>query len=236
MHALRILSLACLVTALVVSVAARTGAEPRQEVAIELVLAIDTSASVNEREYRLQIEGIAHAFRHPDAIAAIAALGPGGLAVALLQWSEPREARLSVPFAHITSERDAKAFAFLVSLVPRAGRSSLTDIGSGLSAALAAMETGPYEGRRRIIDISGDGRSNAGQPPAIVRRQVLSRGVVINGLAILTDEPWLKDYYREFVIGGPGSFVEAADDYDSFADAFLRKLLRELLPRVGEVR
>jgi hypothetical protein len=44
----------------------------------------------------------------------------------------------------------------------------------------------------------------------------------------------LETYYRENVIQGPGAFVEIADDYDDFARAFLRKLLREITPLVSQ--
>jgi hypothetical protein len=53
-------------------------------------------------------------------------------------------------------------------------------------------------------------------------------GIAINGLAILTEEPWLADYYRNNVIGGPLAFVVIARTLDDFADAMLRKLAREV--------
>src|SRR6266851_3939544 len=49
-----------------------------------------------------------------------------------------------------------------------------------------------------------------------------------NGLAILSEEPWLDDYYRQNVIGGPSSFVAVAKTFDNFADAMLRKLVQEV--------
>ena len=55
-------------------------------------------------------------------------------------------------------------------------------------------------------------------------------GVTVNGLAIVNDEPYLEDYYRHHVIGGPGAFVMAAADYQDFVEAIRRKLLRELSP------
>ncbi|MEM7427389.1 MAG: DUF1194 domain-containing protein, partial [Pseudomonadota bacterium] len=56
-------------------------------VAVELVLAVDASASVDERERRLQQQAYVLAFRDPDIQNAIAALRPGGLAVTYLEWS-----------------------------------------------------------------------------------------------------------------------------------------------------
>ena len=49
-------------------------------------------------------------------------------------------------------------------------------------------------------------------------------------LAIINDEPYLEQYYREHVIGGPGAFVMVAADYKDFIEAIRRKLLRELSP------
>jgi hypothetical protein len=52
--------------------------------------------------------------------------------------------------------------------------------------------------------------------------------VVINGLAILNDEPALDRYYRRQVIGGKRAFVLLAKDFTDFADAIRRKLIREI--------
>src|SRR5271167_1808471 len=52
----------------------------------------------------------------------------------------------------------------------------------------------------RVIDTSGDGMANFGLPPATARDYIAAAGIAINGLAILTEEPWLADYYRSNVI------------------------------------
>jgi hypothetical protein len=62
----------------------------------------------------------------------------------------------------------------------------------------------------------------------VARDRIVAAGISINGLAILTEEPWLEAYYRSNVIGGAGSFVFAARDFGSFADAMLRKLVQEV--------
>ena len=95
-------------------------------------------------------------------------------------------------------------------------------------AAAAAFDHTPEPAPRRIIDISGDGMANFGLPPSLARDRIVAAGIAINGLAILTEEPWLEAYYRSNVIGGPGAFVVAARDFRSFADAVLRKLEREI--------
>jgi hypothetical protein len=60
------------------------------------------------------------------------------------------------------------------------------------------------------------------------RDALVKKGITINGLAILSEEPWLDDYYRSNVIGGPAAFVLVAKSFDSFAEAILRKLVQEV--------
>jgi len=78
--------------------------------------------------------------------------------------------------------------------------------------------------------------ANFGDPPTVVRDALIKQGITINGLAILTEEPWLDEYYRQNVIGGPSSFVLSAKSFESFAEAMLRKLVQEVaaLPSVGD--
>jgi hypothetical protein len=52
--------------------------------------------------------------------------------------------------------------------------------------------------------------------------------MTVNALAVLDEEPDLVAHFAEEVIGGPGAFVMTAATYGDFADAILRKLLREL--------
>ena len=47
-------------------------------------------------------------------------------------------------------------------------------------------------------------------------------------LPILALEPDLDRYYYDNVIGGPGAFVIPARDYETFADAVLKKLITEI--------
>jgi hypothetical protein len=70
--------------------------------------------------------------------------------------------------------------------------------------------------------------ANFGVPPVTARDALVSKGITINGLAILSEEPWLDEYYRSNVVGGPAAFVAVAKNFDSFAEAMLRKLVREV--------
>jgi Ca-activated chloride channel homolog len=199
---------------------------PAHAAGVALVLAVDVSASVSAGRYALQREGIARAFESPQLIQAITNV-PGGIQALVLEWSDPEKIAITVGWTRIANRASAAAFAALVRATKRSS-SGLTAIGPALLAAAAAFDYLPEEASHKVIDISGDGMANFGVPPAGVRDQLVARGITINGLAILSEEPWLDEYYRRNVIGGPASFVAVAKDYDSFAEAMLRKLVQEV--------
>ena len=202
-----------------------------QAAGLALVLAVDVSASVSADSYLLQRNGIARAFENPGLISAISAI-PGGIEALVLEWSDPDRVEVTVGWKRITDADTAAAFAAAVRATTRSSN-GLTAIGPALLAAAAEFDRLPEPAEQRVIDISGDGIANFGSPPKAARDRVVAAGVSINALAILTGEPWLEEYYRRDVIGGPGSFVVAARDFHSFAEAMLRKLAQEVAAAGG---
>src|SRR5579864_3678686 len=211
------------------------GALPAQAAAVALVLAIDVSESVSSERYVLQHDGIARAFETPLLIDAIAAV-PGGIEALVLEWSDPDKIRVTVGWTRIASRGAAAAFAASVRATERTSH-GLTAIGSAMLAAAAAFDDMPEPAGRRVIDVSGDGMANFGVAPSTARDQLVKAGITINGLAILSEEPWLADYHSQNVVGGPASFVVVAENFDSFAEAMLRKLVQEVAsgPSIGYV-
>lgn len=201
-------------------------------VAMELVLAIDSSASVDGYEYELQLKGIASALRRPEIVSTILQHGDG-VAVALVHWGGWADSILDPPWRLLETEADIASFAAEIEAVKRRHVGHLTAIGHAIDVSVELIETNGVDGRFRKIDISGDGRNNSGRPPTEARQDALARDIAINGLAILTDDPGLFDYYEENVIAGPARFVLRADTYDDFAVAMAKKLHRELLAPVA---
>src|SRR6478752_2575474 len=208
---------------------ALVAAAPAPAAGVALVLAVDVSESVSNERYLLQHEGIARAFETPQLIDAIAAV-PGGIEALVMEWSDPDKIAVTVGWTRIANRNAAIAFAGTVRATKRTSN-GLTAIGSAMLAAAAAFEHMPEPAGHRVIDISGDGMANFGDPPTVVRDALIKQGITINGLAILTEEPWLDEYYRQNVIGGPSSFVVVATSFESFADAMLRKLVQEVANR-----
>ena len=185
-----------------------SAAEPRVSVELELVLAVDTSASVDSRQFDLQMTGLAEAFRDPRVIAAVRR--SGGIAVTLVQWGGPGSQAVSVAWAHLFDADSAAGFAAAVAGSRRRFLIEETAIAPLLYFATGLFDDNGFDGRRRVIDVSGDGPSNTGVHPGIMRDWVVATGITVNGLAILDEHAVVDRHYRDHVIGGPGAFVMRA--------------------------
>jgi len=201
---------------------------PSEAVELELVLAVDTSSSVSPEEFDLQMRGFATAFRDPSVIAAISATGGSGIAVSMIQWSDNRRQEVAVDWQLLSDEDSVADFATAIDGTPRFLDGGGTAIGGAIEFSLAELERNGFDGRRKVIDISGDGRANQGASPDSLRDVAVLQGVTINGLAILNEDASVAGYYRNNVIGGEGAFVITANDYQSFALAILEKLIKEI--------
>jgi hypothetical protein len=199
-------------------------------VAIELILALDSSASVDRAEFQLQLDGLAAAFRDPDVLGAVDRLQPFGAAVAVIQWGGPGETRTVLPFTHLENARDAKAFGFRIGLIRRWMRASSTSIATAIDDSSTLITSNGFDGQRLVIDVSGDGQDNGSADLDAARGRARMASITVNGLAIEAEDKTLYDYYRDQVIVGADSFVEPAHGFEDFARAIKEKLLRELRP------
>ncbi len=212
----------------VVCIVALGGGARAQSVDLELVLAVDSSASIDAHEFALQRHGYARALTHPDVLAAIARGPQRAIALTFVEWSSPEISAQIVPWTRITDAASAGAVAGRIVAAPRTVFGTGTALGGAIDLGMAMLARSPFRSVHRIIDISGDGPNNQGRWPAEARDDAVARGVTINGLAIEEFKLGLIEHFRDEVIGGPGAFVLAADGFDDFARAVVKKLLQEL--------
>lgn len=199
-----------------------------QPVDLALVLAVDASGSVDQVRFELQKQGYVAAFRHPRVIGAITSGPTQSIAVIMMQWTGPALQVIAVPWTKISDAASANAFADSIAAAPRALFGGGTSISGAIDTAMGLLFDNPYRATRRVIDISGDGSNNRGRSVNQARDEAVARGVGINGLPILSLEPDLDRYYQQNVIGGPGAFVIAAKDFETFGEAILKKLIAEI--------
>ncbi len=204
-------------------------ATPALACEVALMLAVDVSGSVDDREYRVQMDGLALALGDPviaDALIAAQA------EVALMQWTGESRQAVVMPWRVIDSRADLVAMAEEIAVMPRRWRNFSTAIGEAMELALPYFDAVSHC-HRRIMDISGDGPSNEGIEPFELWPALAERDVTVNALVIEESVPGLTTYFRQEVILGPGAFAVTAPTFNDYPEQIRRKLLRELTTPVA---
>ncbi len=222
-----------------VSLNTKSTVNAAEQVDLLLVLASDTSRSIDEVKFKLQRDGYIAAIRNPRVIEVIRAGPRGRIAVCFLEWSGVGYHTVVVDWTLIDSAEAAQDFVERLNKAPRL-MANFTSISGGIDFAMVQLKRAPFYSARHVIDVSGDGANNSGRSVTEARDDALAGDVTINGLVILSEQPleWdpshthppggLEDYYRENVIGGPNSFVEVAESFNSFGHAIFNKLITEI--------
>jgi len=239
-------SILVLLALLVVAPVARAA----EQVDLLLVFAADVSRSIDQPKFQLQREGYAAALADKRVLEAITAGRNRRIAVAFVEWSGATSQKLLIDWTVIDGPDAARKFGDQLVELPRSF-AERTSISAGIDFAMDVLGHAPYEAPRRTIDVSGDGTNNSGRDVTLARDQAVAQGVTVNGLVILSERPmaWnpehtnppggLASYYRTNVVGGPGAFVIVAEDFNSFGQAIVKKLIAEIAelpPPHGQTR
>jgi hypothetical protein len=193
---------------------------------IALALGLDVSSSVDGTEYLLQTRGLAAALTSERVRAAFLAVPGEVVALNVYEWSGRRQQMTRQDWVVIGSPADLDAVAAALRDARRSFEQYPTALGHAILYGAATLARAPACAESKL-DISGDGGNNDGIPPPLAATDA---PMVINGLVIGDESDTLARYYENFVIRGPGAFVEIADDYADFEEAMTRKLERELRP------
>lgn len=206
----------------------------QNQVDLQLVLAVDASGSVNDARFQLQKLGYVAAFRNLRVQTAIRSGMAGGIAVTMMQWTGPSLQVHAVPWSFVGDTASVEAFARVLEQMPRHLFSGGTSISGAIDKGVQLLEACPFRGGRSVIDISGDGANNRGRSASDARDEAVAKGITINGLPILSIEPFLDQHYKSEVIGGVNAFMVVAASYEEFADAIIKKLIAEIASGQGE--
>lgn len=225
------------ILALLLLAAARPSAA--EEVDLKLVLAADVSRSIDDREFALQRQGYAQAFRDPRVMRAIRSGPLGRIAVCFFEWSGTESQKLVIDWTVVGDLESAGYFADKLMSEPRSA-ANRTALGAAIDASVQLFDQTPIESERRTIDVSGDGTNTNGRPPILARDDAVAKGITINALVILSPEPmpWnpehthppggLENYFKINVVGGPGAFTYVVEGFETFAEAITNKLVKEI--------
>lgn len=220
-----------------------------------LVVAVDTSRSVDDKRFRLQMEGIASALEDKAVQEAILGGPRGRILFSVVAWAD--RSNVILPWMEIGSAETAQIVAEKVRVLPRLGGefTCLSRMLKNLNETLLVEM--PTQAFRKVVDVSGDGIDNCDPPAKIkaTRQTLIDKGVRINGLPIVVDRKQLhgggayrkpgyglkamsllydvspmtlEDWYKKFVIGGFGSFIKPAFGYEDFGRAMRQKFVVEI--------
>jgi hypothetical protein len=212
-----------------------TGARAQSVVDLQLVLAVDVSRSIDEVEAELQRRGYIEALGHARVVDAILSGEHRKIALCYVEWAGTHYRTVVIDWTIIDSENAARRFSERLAESPRTSQ-SWTAVGAALAFSASRFEASGVTSKRRVIDISGDGRTNDGPPAELIRDRLVAQGIVINGLPVMMNrtnfgrppDMLLDKYYEENVIGGPGSFMIVASNFEDFGRAVRSKLIREI--------
>jgi hypothetical protein len=214
-------------------------ARAAEAVDLLLVLAADVSRSIDAQKFQLQRDGYAAAVTDPRVLEAVRSGPHGRIAVCFVEWSGVGAQKVVIDWMTIGDDASGRQFSSQLAEAPRSF-ADRTSIAGGIDFAVEQLSRAPYEARRRVIDVSGDGTNNAGRDVNLARDDAVATGLTINGLVILSERPlaWNADhtnppggldkYYRDNVIGGPGAFVMVAENFESFGQAIINKMVAEI--------
>lgn len=206
-------------------------AAAQQQCRLALLLALDVSSSVDDREYLLQVEGVADALMSESVQAAILAGGGGAVALSVYEWSGRYQSTVILDWLLLNDASDIAEAAATVRQARRTYENFPTALGYALGFGAGHLQEAPACARQ-VIDVSGDGITNDGFWPDLAYTHFPFDGVTVNGLAVLGADPDVVDHYMFEVRRGPGSFVETAEGYEGYARAMERKLYREIENRI----
>lgn len=214
--------------------ATSTVAECRQA----LALGLDVSGSVDAREYRLQLDGLATALNAPQVRDKLMVMPAAPVRLMVYEWSGPSDQAVVVPWTVIDNATALDGIIATLRATQRRDASPGTALGVAMSEGARHLRA---QGRcwKRTLDLSGDGKSNLGPRPRDMQAHLSGSGITINALVIGVDDPQtgdirqaeiaeLSSYFRAEVVLGQDAFVQTALGFTDYARAMTQKLMREL--------
>ncbi|MFZ1660383.1 MAG: DUF1194 domain-containing protein [Paracoccaceae bacterium] len=195
---------------------------------LALLLAIDISGSVDDGEYRLQVDGTADALEDPDIQSALLS---GPVTLSVMQWSAVGMQKIVQPWQRMETMEDIRRFGADARIQERAFGKADTAVSDAISTAVRAFDDVP-DCPKRVIDISGDGVQNAGGPLPLARNKAIAAGITINAIAIEGIGLTISEFFRRNVVT-KGGFVITARGHTDYPRAIREKILREIVVPLG---
>jgi len=97
-----------------------------------LALGLDVSGSVDSREYRMQIDGLAAALEDPEVRDIILAMPGAPIRLTVYEWSSPQDQIVLLPWTALSDEGTLNDLIATLKRVERAPAEQSTGLGSAM--------------------------------------------------------------------------------------------------------
>jgi len=184
--------------------------------ALALVLLLDASASIMQREWQTQIEAHAEALEHPAIQSAIQSTGTIMIYVEAFA-DHPIN---MIPWRTIKSKPDIESLASEIRESKRPTSGS-TNVDTAIWSGISALEGKDCD--RLVIDLVTDGEA-VGITTQFARDAAIERSITINGLGVGNEAAeWLRENAQT-----PDGFTRRADDWQDVSGALRAKMIKEI--------
>src|SRR3954451_9012444 len=120
---------------------------------LALVLAVDCSTSVDFGDFRLQMDGLAAALRHPALAKAIAGGEHRQIAISLMLWSDRWNQHIVLPWTLLAGNAALEIAAQRIAVIARKSQPGGTGLAAGIDYAALMLKSLPFTADRRAIDV-----------------------------------------------------------------------------------
>jgi hypothetical protein len=191
-----------------------------------LATGLDVSASINEQELQVQVEGMAQAMESPAFVQLATSGANGVIGVSVYLWSDGAPVQI-LPWTPISSQADAENAADnLRNAVPdRKALGSLTDVSGALDFGLAIIKAaGGHQSADKLVlnIITNAGDDNVSPTDTHPSRDALrDYGVTVNGVAMPCPCD-VSTYLRQNVTNGFVLSVTSPENFPAVVAAKFR--------------
>ncbi|HET6519914.1 MAG TPA: DUF1194 domain-containing protein [Geminicoccaceae bacterium] len=196
-----------------------------------LVIAIDSSNSIESDTLDLQFRATLAALESPSVLDAIQGGYYGCIAASIVIWSTRFRQDTIANWKKICSRKDMLAFTANAKhpyYDHLHHHGSTTSLAGAIEYALNMLADCPFKAERRVIDVSGNGVESSTTSGLKYlkkyKQQAESTGITINGLPIITprSEHDLVSFYKRNIVTQDG-FLIIATHPENFRKAVERK-------------
>lgn len=200
---------------------------------LALVLLMDNSGSIANKESELQRDATALALKSREIVSIIERRE--GIALTVIYFDF--QGKTMIPWTFVQNQKDIEAFSKRLMSIDRPS-SGTTNTGAAINYSIDKFESAPC-GDEQVIDVSTDGTADDAENLAMARSRAMDNHIKINGLLVMAESSFGKstDFERavdanqmwmdEF-LKTPTGFSMIINSWEDYPTAIKRKLNREM--------